>query len=126
MNLAQLFGWNHKELEDEIKKPLSELTRQDATTWLKEIQERINSERPQKARKRRPYLPESVDSFELDYLQEKQEAESPIEFTLFDGSKIVGTIIGFGPYNITIQSDTEVTLNKLAIAYYRVVQGEQS
>lgn len=125
MNLAQLFEWNRKELEEQIGKPLSELTRQDASTALKDLQERIVKERPQKARKRRPYLPESVATFELDYLGEKQEEEELIEFTLFDGTKISGTIIGFGPYNITIEADTEITLNKLAIAYYRVVEGEQ-
>jgi len=41
--------------------------------------------------------------------------------TLFDGQTFEGTVIGFGPYQITIRDPggDEVTLNKLAIAYYR-------
>jgi transcriptional regulator with XRE-family HTH domain len=118
--LAQSFGWDKGGLEKEIGKPLTSLNRTDASTWLKQLQERISTEHPQKTKKRRPYLPESVDSFELDYLQKQQDAKNLLEFSLFNGQKVLGRILGFGPYNITVQSDTgEITLNKLAIAYYR-------
>lgn len=118
--LAQSFGWDKAGLEKEIGAPLTALNRTDASNWLKKLQERISTEHPQKARKRRPYLPESVDSFELEYLQKQQDAQNLLEFSLFNGAKVSGRLVGFGPYNITIQSETgEITLNKLAIAYYR-------
>jgi hypothetical protein len=36
-----------------------------------------------------------------------------------------GTLIGFGPYTLTLQTNDghEVTLSKLAIAYYRRARG---
>jgi transcriptional regulator with XRE-family HTH domain len=118
--LAQSFGWDKIGLEKEIGKPLTTLNRTDASNWLKQLQERISTEHPQKAKKRRPYLPESVDSFELEYLQKQQDAQNALEFSLFNGQKVSGRLMGFGPYNITIQSEMgEITLNKLAIAYYR-------
>jgi len=124
--LAKRFGWDRTGLEDEIGKPLAELTRSDASGWLKQLQERIVAEAPQKVKKRRPYLPESVDTFELRYLQSRQEEETTLAFKLFNGETHVGKIVGFGPYSITIKGETEVTLNKLAIAYYRKVEEESS
>lgn len=125
--LGERFGWNQSELEREISTPLGQLTRAEASRWLKQLQERIATERPQKTKRRRPYLPESVDSFEFDYLQEQQRSQSPMEFTLFNGQKLQGKIMGFGPYNITIESDQgELTLNKLAIAYYGQVEQKEA
>ncbi len=120
LGLAQLFEWDQEALEKEIGTPLAQLDRMEASRWLKTLQERIITERPKGVKKRRPYLPESVDAFELHYLQEKQNAEATLEFTLFNGEKLSGRVIGFGPYNISIATadGTEVTLNKLAIAYY--------
>ena len=120
LSLAQLFEWDQAALEREIETPLAQLDRMEASRWLKVLQERIVTERPKGAKKRRPYLPESVDTFELHYLQEKQEAEATLEFTLFNGDKLSGRVVGFGPYNISIVTadGTQVTLNKLAIAYY--------
>jgi hypothetical protein len=61
-----------------------------------------------------------VDGFELAYLQELQEAGVPLHFTLFDGQIFEGPVVGFGPYHIVIREPGggEITLNKLAIAYY--------
>jgi transcriptional regulator with XRE-family HTH domain len=128
LNLAELFEMDRKELEKQIGTPLSQLTRQDASSWLKKLQDRVVEERPTKTKKHRPYLPESVDNFELEYLTEKKENAALIEFTLFDGKEMTGTIIGFGPYSITIESeeDGETTLNKLAIAYYQVIEEEEA
>lgn len=123
--LAKRFDWDQARLEQEIGKPLAELTRPEASRWLKTLQERIASEAPQKGKRRRPYLPESVDAFELRYLQSKQEEGALLKFTLFNGQEFTGRIVGFGPYNITIgDANGQVTLNKLAIAYYRTVEGE--
>jgi hypothetical protein len=46
-----------------------------------------------------------------------------VQFTLFDGSLIEGRIIGFGPYTITVRlaDESELTINKLALVYYRRV-----
>ena len=128
VTLAKLFEWDKARLEQEVGKPLSELTRADASQWLKRLQDKVVEERPRRAKKRRPYLPESVDSFELGYLEEKQEEEVPMTFVLFDGDSFTGKVIGFGPYNITIESDAdkEITLNKLAIAYYYPLTGDGS
>jgi hypothetical protein len=73
-------------------------------------------------KRRRAYLPEGVDEFELEYLTARQEAGTLLRFTLFDGQQLSGKVIGFGPYSITIreaETEDEVTLQKLAIAYYR-------
>jgi len=97
------------------------------STKKKLLVRRIAEERPPKraiARKR-AYLPEGVDGFELAYLQEQQEAGVPLHFTLFDGQTFEGTVVGFSPYQITIREPDgdEVALNKLAIAYYRKAGG---
>ena len=44
----------------------------------------------------------------------------PLHFILFDGQTFEGTVVGFSPYQITIRETggDEITLNKLAIAYY--------
>ena len=98
---------------------------QEAAKLLGQIQERIRLERPPRApqafERHRPYLPESVEEYELKYLTEAQAAGDILDFTLFDGSQVTGQIPGFSPYTITLsQAEGEdVTLNKLAIAYYR-------
>jgi sRNA-binding regulator protein Hfq/DNA-binding Xre family transcriptional regulator len=125
--LAKLFEWDKSQLEHEVGKPLAQLTRAEASQWLKQLQDRVVTERPRRAKKRRPYLPESIDSFEMNYLAEKQEQEVPLTFVLFDGKTFLGKVVGFGPYNITIEADgQEITLNKLAIAYYYPPAGEES
>lgn len=118
--LAQHFSWDQDALEREIGKPLKDLTRAEASRWLKTLQERLMVESPKKIKRRRPYLPESVDTFEFRYLEDKREKGSTLTFTLFNGERLQGRIVGFSPYHITIRGDKEeVTLNKLAIAYYR-------
>lgn len=87
------------------------------------LQKRIVEEHPTrpKGKRQRPYLPESVDEFEFRYLTMVQEQALQLDFKLFDGSEVSGQIIGFSPYAITIRepAGTEVTIQKLAIAYYR-------
>ena len=125
--LAARFDVDRAALEAEIGKPLEELTQKEARFWNGRFMRRIAEERPPKQAidRRRAYLPEGVDGFELAYLQEQQEAGAPLHFTLFDGQTFEGTVVGFSPYQITIRETggDEITLNKLAIAYYRKAGG---
>jgi transcriptional regulator with XRE-family HTH domain len=127
------FGKDRDDLEQELGKPLENLTRKEASTLLRQYQKLLSEARApespieEKAKRRRAYLPEGVDEFELKFLTSQQEAKALVHFTLFNGEEFTGHIIGFGPYSITIResrSGDEVTLQKLAIAYYRV--GERS
>jgi len=129
LTLAALFDVDRAALEAEIGKPLEELTRKEASSWNTHFTRRIVKERPAKRTidRKRAYLPEGIDGFELAYLQEQQEASVLLRFTLFDGQTFEGTVIGFSPYQITIREPggDELTLNKLAIAYYRKAGGTQ-
>jgi len=123
--LAKRLGMDQTQLEALAGKPIAQLLRQEASKLLGELQRRIREEKPPRAKdeveRHRPYLPESVDEFELNYLTQAKEAQARFTFTLFDGRTISGTIIGFSPYAITVREDSgdEVTLQKLAIAFYR-------
>lgn len=121
--LAARLGIDRGALEEEVGKPLEELTRKEARDWNSKFSRRWTE---QKTTRKRGYLPESVDSFELVYLLEQQNASALLQFTLFDGQTFEGTVVGFGPYQITVREPggDEVTLNKLAIAYYRKAGGE--
>jgi transcriptional regulator with XRE-family HTH domain len=123
LTLAARFGTDKAALEAEIGKPLEELTQKEARHWNGHYMRRCAEEQPPKQAtdRRRAYLPEGVDGFEMAYLQEQQETSAPLHFTLFDGQTFEGTVVGFSPYQITIREPggDEVTLNKLAIAYYR-------
>jgi transcriptional regulator with XRE-family HTH domain len=121
--LAARLGIDRVALEEEVGKPLEELTQKEARTWNGKLSKRWTE---QKTARKRGYLPESVDSFELNYLSEQQNAGALLQFTLFDGRTFEGAVVGFSPYQITIREPggDEVTLNKLAIAYYRKAGGE--
>ncbi len=129
--LAPAVGKTVEEIEQMVGKPLDQLTRREASRLLFQLQE-ILRERKQQAKqegahnRKRAYLPEGVDRFELEYLTQLQEKALPVRFHLFDGSEVVGAIVGFGPYSITVRTDeTETTLNKLAIAWYTLEGGVQ-
>jgi transcriptional regulator with XRE-family HTH domain len=126
------FGKDRAALESEIGKPLDQLTRFEASELLRRYQRMVAEPRSPgepgspTAKRRRAYLPESVDTFELQYLTAQQEAHALVRFTMFDGQQVAGRILGFGPYSITIRdagTSEEITLQKLAIAYYRVAGG---
>ncbi len=123
LTLAKRFGIDRPALEEQIGKSLDDLTRKEARHWNGHFMRRIAEERPPKQAidRKRAYLPEGVDGFELAYLQKQQEAGVPLYFTLFDGQTFEGPVIGFSPYHIVIREvgGDELTLNKLAIAYYR-------
>jgi len=126
IGLSRHFGWDQPELEAKIGKPLSELDRREASQWLSEMQQQIANDMPGKPpgggpTRHRAHLPEAVDGFELAYLAKQQAEEAALTFTLFNGEIFSGRIVGFSPYSITIRETAgqEVTLQKIAIAYYR-------
>jgi sRNA-binding regulator protein Hfq len=63
-----------------------------------------------------------VDEHELVYLTQVQLDGSPMQLTLFNGSTLEGTLRGFSPYALTLSTNggDEVTVQKLAIAFYQV------
>ncbi len=127
--LLKHLGRTEEELVEEIGKKLEDLSKREASALLARLQKEVKTQerKTPKGKRRRPYLPESVDEFELRYLTARQQSQDEMSFHLFDGSEVRGRVVGFGPYSITVgQADgTEITLNKLAIAYYQTV-GESS
>jgi transcriptional regulator with XRE-family HTH domain/sRNA-binding regulator protein Hfq len=130
--LAQHLGLTLQQMEDEIGKPLSELTAPEATHWIRTFQARVpphstslEEGKPEGYRSQRAHLPEGVDLFEANYLLEAQQAEAVLTAKMFNGEVMSGALIGFGPYTVTLRTNdgNEVTLNKLAIAYYRRARG---
>lgn len=123
--LAKRLGIEPGQLQTQAGKPLNELTRPEASKILGELQRRIREENPPRPKseveRHRPYLPESVDAFELNYLTAVQQAGEHLTFALFDGRMVSGQLVGFSPYAITVREEggDEVTLQKLAIAFYR-------
>ncbi len=105
------------ELEAELGKPLADLDRTEMSGLLRSLQDKS---RDMTAERHRAYLPESVDTFEANYLSRARDAGDVLEFTLFDGSTDEGQVIGFGPYSITIRTPggDDRTLNKLALVSY--------
>jgi hypothetical protein len=126
---SRQFGKDRAALEQELGKPLEQMTRTEASKLLNEYQRLLAESRASSQadspppKRKRAYLPEGVDEFELEYLTTKQESGAVLRFSLFDGQQVTGQVIGFSPYSITIRerdSGDEMTLQKLAIAYYRV------
>ncbi|HEY64093.1 MAG TPA: helix-turn-helix transcriptional regulator [Caldilineae bacterium] len=117
---------SEEELTAQLGKSLEELTRREASALLAQLQREVKTvdRKATLGKRRRPYLPESVDEFELRYLTARQQSGDEMLFHLFDGSEVRGRVVGFGPYAITVgQADgTEITLNKLAIAYYQTMR----
>lgn len=122
LTLAARFDIDRAALEVEIGKPLEELTQKEARHWNGHFMRRVAEEQPPRPiDRKRAYLPEGIDGFESAYLQEQQKTDASLCFTLFDGQTFEGTVVGFSPYHITIREPggDEITLNKLAISYYR-------
>jgi transcriptional regulator with XRE-family HTH domain len=126
--LATKFNLNQEDLEEIVGSPLESLSVKDISTLLKEYTQKIKERKekiasdPTGTKRWRSHLPEGVDSYEINYLTRQQKEKNELVFTLFDKQEFRGRIIGFSPYNITIQTadGQEVTLQKLAIAYYVV------
>jgi DNA-binding Xre family transcriptional regulator/sRNA-binding regulator protein Hfq len=124
--LGVKLGISQEEIEEEVGQPLEKLDRREIKEWLTQYTERITERKqdiasdPAGTKRWRAHLPEGVDTYELDYLRQRQKDGSPVTFTLFNEQVFTGRVIGFGPYNITIRDEDgrETTLQKLAIAYY--------
>ncbi|MCI0399579.1 MAG: helix-turn-helix domain-containing protein [Chloroflexi bacterium] len=126
--IAAKLGQAENDLVARLGKPLEELTLAEARQWLGVYTQEVvafnqmeEQERPAGTRRKRAYLPEAVDSFELDYLTNCQETGDTLTFTLLNGQVFTGRVVGFSPYTITIQPEDgqEVTIHKLALAYYQ-------
>ncbi|MBK8987773.1 MAG: helix-turn-helix transcriptional regulator [Chloroflexi bacterium] len=128
LGLGQNLGLDETAVTEQIGKPLNELTFHEARSWLgvydREMKTKKASQgvRPPDTRRWRALTPEGVDEYEARYLQTRQEAGDAVAFTLLDETTFTGRIIGFSPFNITIQQadGVETTINKLALAYYQV------
>ena len=100
------------------------LNRKEAAQLLTTCQNMLAEQKPArpKGKRQRPYLPESVDEHELVYLTEVQLSKRTMDLTLFNGETLQGRLLGFSPYALTIAKPDgqEVTLQKLAVAYYQV------
>jgi transcriptional regulator with XRE-family HTH domain len=126
--LGERFSLTEQDFEAQLGKPLAEASRGEVSALLGELQRRATEERKvtELGKRRRPYLPESVDEFEFHYLTRLQEGGRRVDFTLFDGQTLSGKIVGFSPYAITIREEDgpEVVIQKLAIAFYRIEGGQ--
>lgn len=126
--LARHLGVLPAQLEDEIGKPLGELSVPEAKHWIRTLQARVppnltslDKAKPEGYRAKRAHLPEGIDLFEANYLLEAQQASATLTVKMFNGEAFSGLLLGFGPYTLTLRTgdNHEVTLSKLAIAYYR-------
>jgi transcriptional regulator with XRE-family HTH domain len=116
----------------EVGQPLESLTLPEMKSWLGVYMKRVREykesrglaendpNRPLDTIRKRAYLPEGVDEFELNYLTERQEQGDTLHFVLLNGETAAGKVTGFSPYSIFIQSEDgrEMVLEKLALAYY--------
>jgi len=117
-DLLGRLGRPQVEVEAELGKPLAELDRVAASHLLVKLQAEIKEGKfPER---HRAYLPEAVDQYESRYLTAAQQAGDVLHFTLFDNTAVIGAVIGFGQYNITVRlaDGSETALNKLAIVSY--------
>ncbi|NLE75845.1 MAG: helix-turn-helix domain-containing protein [Chloroflexi bacterium] len=128
-SLGARLGLDEAALVQTAGKPLAELNRAEASKALAELHQKVARDAWEgpPGRRKRPYLPESVDAFEFQYLTTCQADQAELTFVLFDGERVQGRVVGFSPYTITVHSAencTETTLRKLAIAYYQRQVGD--
>ncbi len=138
LQLAQKLGEDEAAVTTAVGKPLTELTvaevRERLLYYTQTIQTRkANGELPDSGNKdkgalnyKRAYLPEGVDRFELVYLTARQQKGEMVTFKFISGEVLNGRVIGFSPYNITVEQDDgqQITIQKLALAYYTVTPQE--
>lgn len=125
IQIAANLGQTREDLETAVGKPMSAWTLQEAREQLHHYETQLTAQkenRPPGTRRSRSDVPEAVDTFELNYLQARQEAGDRLTLTLFDGSEKNGRLVGFSPYTLVIEDadGAEVAIHKLAIAYYTV------
>jgi sRNA-binding regulator protein Hfq len=114
-------------MEARIGKQLASLTRPEARDWIKKLRA-IADEIAPSQRVHYGVWPEAQEDREAAYLRQQRDASGRFAFKLFNGEQFDGTLVDFTPYTITVRpddSEEEVVLRKLAIAYYRRTgQGE--
>ena len=121
--MAKRLGMLPEELSADLGKPVQQLTSREARDWLREQYERLSSQSSSNkmpGQAKRAALPEAVDAFELKYLTDAQNDKARLSVKLFNGETFGGRLAGFGTYALTLALDDgrEVTLQKMAIAYY--------
>lgn len=135
LQLADVLHQDEAALVAALGKPLQQLTiveiqhhLRDYTNKVKQNKANEEENRPPHTRRKRAHLPEGLDEFELAYLQSHYQAQDEMSFTLLNGQSFTGRIIGFTPYFITINqtSGQEVTIQKLALAYYTNNQQQET
>ena len=123
-------GHTLEQLLATVGKPLESLTLEEASKWNLHYRD---MPRIVKARTtgnstgvRRAALPEGLDKFEHEYLNTVQQAQGWLSLTLFNGEQMSGQLIGFSLYTFVLRQENghEVTVQKLAIAYYTRVAAQ--
>jgi sRNA-binding regulator protein Hfq len=128
MHLATRLDIAQEQLEERVGKPLADLTRPDATDWVKRLRAIADEIAPGQRVKYGKWSNGNEDR-EAAYLAKQRDAGATCVFRLFNGEEFSGTISEFTPYTITIKAvaqDEEVVLRKLAIAYYRCMVAKES
>ncbi len=124
LSLGMCLGTGKEALVAKVGKPLEELNQLEAARILKDLTEQCKKHKGKKGTReqgmKRAHLPEGVDKFEMNYLQKCMDERCRLRVSMFDETVQEGVLIGFSPYTLTIEDDggNEITLNKLAIAYY--------
>lgn len=118
--LATRLEIDQAQMEAQIGKGLSALTRPEAKDWIKKLRA-IADEIAPTQKSRFGAWPGGEEDREAAYLREQRDAHATFAFKLFNGEQIDGTITDFTPYTITVSTGDgeETVLRKLAIAYYR-------
>lgn len=128
LHLASRLDITQEQLEERVSKALADLTRPEATEWVKRLRA-IADELAPAPRVKYGKWPEGNEDREAAYLAKQREAGAMCVFRLFNGEEFSGTISDFTPYTITIKSvgqDEDVVLRKLAIAYYRSIPAKEN
>ncbi len=114
-------------IESEMGKPVEQLTRDEAKEWNKRLTQLAIQKKGEGVNRRRAHLPEGVDRFEMEYLDKVLEAGDSLSIVLFNGERFQGKLLGYSPYTLVIldEEGDELTVNKLAIAYYHRRGGER-
>lgn len=123
--LAARMEIEQAKVEEQIGKPLSELSRTEAKDWIKRLRAMADEIAPS-GRVRFGMWPGTREDREAGYLGELRDAGTTVLFKLFNGEEVTGTIADFTPYTITIKGNggEETVLRKLALVYYRQAPGE--
>lgn len=119
-------GHDLAQLVATVGKPLESLTAAEATKWnihykdLPRVPKAKGPEGQSNGAFRRAALPEGLDRFEYSYLAEVKDSNDTLSVMLFNGEQVTGRLIGFGLYTFTLMlpNEQEMTIQKLAIAYY--------